>query len=118
MMAVVTGQLTLSHQTRLHHPRLEFIAGAGEHEDEKEIDHVRDDRLGLTNAHGLDEDDVEAGRLRVLWLRTRRGSGSGRPARPNRWVVPTRILAPPPGPEPFLQIGYFELVREHAYRGE
>ena len=42
---------------------LELVAGAGELEDEEEVDHVGHGDLGLTDPDGLDENHVEAGGL-------------------------------------------------------
>ena len=42
---------------------LQLVAGAGQHEHQEEVDHVGDGRLALADPDGLDEHDVEAGRL-------------------------------------------------------
>ena len=42
---------------------LQAVAGAGEREQQERVDHVGDGDLGLADADGLDEHDVEAGRL-------------------------------------------------------
>lgn len=39
---------------------LQLVAAAGERQQEEGVDHLGDRDLGLTDAHGLDEHDVEA----------------------------------------------------------
>lgn len=42
---------------------LQFVSGAGKHDEEEEIDHVVDGGLGLADADGFNEDVLVAGRL-------------------------------------------------------
>ena len=51
---------------QLHHAALDalqLVAGAGQQQQHEHVGHLRDPGLGLSDADGLDDDDVEAGRL-------------------------------------------------------
>ncbi len=60
------GLVHRDHVGELEHAlldALQLVAGAGEHEQQEEVDHVGDRGLRLPDADGLDEHDVVAGGL-------------------------------------------------------
>ncbi len=63
---VAVGLVDDDQVGQLHDPpldALQLVAAAGGHEQGEQVDHVGDRHLGLADADGLDEHDVEPGRL-------------------------------------------------------